>query len=192
MPASSPPRRHRSNTSRPILQQLAPLRSNLPRPASQRQRGQPQVTLRSTSSTSRRPRASSSRRSSAVRARGAVLLQRFEQQYDGCHLFFYGCRLSEVLAFARREGNHVFLYLHDPGHSYTELFCRGTLCSNVVVEFLDANFISWGAVTSRGEGPTWPRRCSPAASPSVPSPPRSPAKASQSYNVSWEEEAEDG
>ncbi|KAF7073082.1 hypothetical protein CFC21_078127 [Triticum aestivum] len=76
----------------------------------------------------------------------------FEQQYGGHHPFFYGCRLSEVLAIARREGKHVFVYLHDPGHPYTEPFCRGTLCSDVVVEFLDANFVSWGAVTGRGEG----------------------------------------
>ncbi|VAI18793.1 unnamed protein product [Triticum turgidum subsp. durum] len=76
----------------------------------------------------------------------------FEQQYGGHHPFFYGCRLSEVLAIARREGKHVFVYLHDPAHPYTEPFCRGTLCSDVVVEFLDANFVSWGAVTGRGEG----------------------------------------
>lgn len=76
----------------------------------------------------------------------------FEQQYGGYHPFFYGCRLSEVLAIARREGKHVFVYLHDPGHPYTEAFCRGTLCSDVVVEFLDTNFVSWGAVSDRGEG----------------------------------------
>ena len=76
----------------------------------------------------------------------------FEQQYGSHHPFFYGCRLSEVLGIARREGKHVFVYLHDPGHPYTEPFCRGTLCSDVVVQFLDANFVSWGAVSGRGEG----------------------------------------
>uniref|UniRef100_A0ACD5XT49 Uncharacterized protein n=1 Tax=Avena sativa TaxID=4498 RepID=A0ACD5XT49_AVESA len=76
----------------------------------------------------------------------------FEQQYGGHHPFFYGCRFSEVLGIARREGKHVFLYLHDPDHPYTEPFCRGTLCSDVVVEFLDANFVSWAAVSGRGEG----------------------------------------
>uniref|UniRef100_A0ACD5YEI6 Uncharacterized protein n=1 Tax=Avena sativa TaxID=4498 RepID=A0ACD5YEI6_AVESA len=76
----------------------------------------------------------------------------FEQQYGSHHPFFYGCRFSEVLGIARREGKHVFLYLHDPDHPYTEPFCRGTLCSDVVVEFLDANFVSWAAVSGRGEG----------------------------------------
>ncbi|CAM0951942.1 unnamed protein product [Alopecurus aequalis] len=76
----------------------------------------------------------------------------FEQQYGSHHPFFYGCRLSEVLGIARREGKHVFVYLHDPDHPYTEPFCRSTLCSDVVVQFLDANFVSWGAVSGRGEG----------------------------------------
>uniref|UniRef100_A0ACD5Y141 Uncharacterized protein n=1 Tax=Avena sativa TaxID=4498 RepID=A0ACD5Y141_AVESA len=76
----------------------------------------------------------------------------FEQQYGSHHPFFYGCRFSEVLGIARREGKHVFVYLHDPDYPYTEPFCRGTLCSDVVVEFLDANFVSWAAVSGRGEG----------------------------------------
>ncbi|WVZ65346.1 hypothetical protein U9M48_014726 [Paspalum notatum var. saurae] len=77
----------------------------------------------------------------------------FEHQYGDRHPFFYGCRLADALRAARREGKLVFLYLHDPDHPYTEPFCRRTLCSDVVVEFLDANFVSWGAVTGRGEGP---------------------------------------
>lgn len=77
----------------------------------------------------------------------------FEQQYGGHHPFFYGCRFADALRAARREGKLVFVYLHDPGHPYTEPFCRRTLCADVVVEFLDANFVSWGAVTGTGEGP---------------------------------------
>lgn len=76
----------------------------------------------------------------------------FEQQYGNYHPFFYGCRFSEVLGIAQREGKYVFVYLHHPDHPYTEPFCRSTLCSDVVVEFLDANFVSWGAVSNRGEG----------------------------------------
>ncbi|KAL6655366.1 hypothetical protein ACP70R_006192 [Stipagrostis hirtigluma subsp. patula] len=77
----------------------------------------------------------------------------FEQRYGERHPFFYGCRFADALRAARREGKLVFVYLHDPDHPYTEPFCRGTLCADVVVEFLDANFVSWGAVTGRGEGP---------------------------------------
>jgi len=77
----------------------------------------------------------------------------FEQQYGGHHPFFYGCRFADAMRAARREGRLVFVYLHDLGHPYTEPFCRRTLCADVVVEFLDANFVSWGAVTGTGEGP---------------------------------------
>ncbi|CAN6196378.1 unnamed protein product [Urochloa humidicola] len=77
----------------------------------------------------------------------------FEQQYGERHPFFYGCRFADAMRAARREGKLVFVYLHDPGHPYTEPFCRRTLCSDVVVEFLDANFVSWGAVAGSGEGP---------------------------------------
>lgn len=77
----------------------------------------------------------------------------FEHQYGEHHPFFYGCSFTDALRAARREGKLVFVYLHDPDHPYTEPFCRRTLCSDVVVEFLDANFVSWGAVSGRGEGP---------------------------------------
>ncbi|EAZ09521.1 hypothetical protein OsI_31796 [Oryza sativa Indica Group] len=79
----------------------------------------------------------------------------FERRYGGRHSFFYGCRLAEALGIARREGRLVFVYLHDAGgggNPYADQFCTGTLCSDVVVEFLDANFVSWGAVAGRGEG----------------------------------------
>ncbi|KAK1269360.1 hypothetical protein QJS04_geneDACA013750 [Acorus gramineus] len=53
---------------------------------------------------------------------------------------------------ARDESKLVFLYLHSPDNPYTAPFCRNALCSELVVEFLDANFISWGAMASSGEG----------------------------------------
>ncbi|GJM98466.1 hypothetical protein PR202_ga15481 [Eleusine coracana subsp. coracana] len=76
-----------------------------------------------------------------------------EQRYGERHPFFYGCRFADALRAARREGKLVFVYLHDPDHPYTEPFCRRTLCADVVVQFLDANFVSWGAICDRGEGP---------------------------------------
>ncbi|CAN6182698.1 unnamed protein product [Urochloa humidicola] len=77
----------------------------------------------------------------------------FEQQYGERHPFFFGCRFADAMRAARREGKLLFVYLHEPGHPYTEPFCRRTLCSDVVVEFLDANFVSWGTVAGSGEGP---------------------------------------
>ncbi|XP_010928213.1 plant UBX domain-containing protein 10 [Elaeis guineensis] len=76
----------------------------------------------------------------------------FERQYGSTHPFFYACQFLEALKIAKDESKFVFLYLHDPDHPYTAPFCRNTLCSQLVVEFLDTNFVSWGAVANRGEG----------------------------------------
>lgn len=75
-----------------------------------------------------------------------------EQQYGSTHPFFYTCQFLEALKIAEDKFKFVFLYLHAPDHPYTAPFCRDTLCSQLVVEFLDANFISWGAVVDTGEG----------------------------------------
>ncbi|KAG1363832.1 plant UBX domain-containing protein 10 [Cocos nucifera] len=76
----------------------------------------------------------------------------FERHYGSTHPFFYACQFLEALKIAKDESKFVFLYLHDPDHPYTAPFCRDTLCSQLVVEFLDTNFVSWGAVANRGEG----------------------------------------
>ncbi|XP_020595281.1 plant UBX domain-containing protein 10-like [Phalaenopsis equestris] len=76
----------------------------------------------------------------------------FEQKYGESHPFFYPKRLMEVLKIAKKESKFVFVYLHAPDHPLTSLFCRETLCSELAAQFLDANFVSWGAVASRGEG----------------------------------------
>ncbi|KAK1427659.1 hypothetical protein QVD17_16351 [Tagetes erecta] len=75
----------------------------------------------------------------------------FEQQFGLTHPFFYTCRFIEVLKLAQDEHKFVFLYLHSLNHPYTQSFCKDTLCSEVVVQFLDANFMSWGGLADRGE-----------------------------------------
>ncbi|KAK8265137.1 hypothetical protein V6Z11_D12G158000 [Gossypium hirsutum] len=37
-------------------------------------------------------------------------------------------------------------------HPFTPSFCSRTLSSELVVQFLDANFVCWGAIADRGEG----------------------------------------
>ncbi|KAH0466163.1 hypothetical protein IEQ34_006266 [Dendrobium chrysotoxum] len=76
----------------------------------------------------------------------------FERQYGESHPFFYASRFMEALKIAKNESKFVFVYLHSPDHPLTPSFCHETLCSELVVQFLDANFVSWGAVASRGEG----------------------------------------
>ncbi|XAR67998.1 hypothetical protein NMG60_11002968 [Bertholletia excelsa] len=76
----------------------------------------------------------------------------FEQEYGTFHPFFYACQFMEALKMAQDEHKFVFLYLHSPEHPFTPAFCRETLGSDLVVQFLDANFVSWGAIANRGEG----------------------------------------
>lgn len=76
----------------------------------------------------------------------------FEQQYSSMHPFFYACRLAEALKIAEADRKFLFLYLHAPDHPFTPSFCRETLCSEMVVQFLDSNFVSWGGLADSGEG----------------------------------------
>lgn len=81
-----------------------------------------------------------------------TFLSTFEQQYGFRHPFFYACHFMDALKIAEDEHKFVFLYLHSPHHPFTPSFCRETLCSELVVQYLDANFVCWGALADRGEG----------------------------------------
>lgn len=81
-----------------------------------------------------------------------MFLASFERRYGSTHPFFYACRLVDALKIAKDERKFVFVYLHSPDHPFTPSFCRETLCSEVVVQYLDANFVSWGALADSGEG----------------------------------------
>ncbi|XP_028769939.1 plant UBX domain-containing protein 10-like [Neltuma alba] len=88
----------------------------------------------------------------AVREDQWAFLESFELQYGTVHPFFYACRLMEVLKLAVQDKKLVFMYIHSPEHPFTHNFCRETLCSELVTEFLDVNFICWGGLADRGEG----------------------------------------
>ncbi|KAK7330516.1 hypothetical protein VNO77_24711 [Canavalia gladiata] len=81
-----------------------------------------------------------------------AFLDSFEQQYGTKHPFFYACRFTEAMKLAQQDHKFVFMYLHSPDHPFANAFCKETLCSELVVQFLDVNFICWGALADRGEG----------------------------------------
>lgn len=81
-----------------------------------------------------------------------AFLARFEQQFGNVHPFFYVCRFMDVLKIAQDEHKFLFVYIHEAEHPFVPSFCRDTLCSELVVQFLDANFVCWGALCNRGEG----------------------------------------
>lgn len=81
-----------------------------------------------------------------------TFLSVYEQQYGSTHPLFYACQFMEALKIAEDEHKFMFMYLHSPQHPFTPSFCWGTLGSELVVQFLDANFVCWGALSDRGEG----------------------------------------
>lgn len=81
-----------------------------------------------------------------------TFLTSFQYQYGSMHPFFYACRFAEAMKIAEDDHKFLFLYLHSPDHPFTPSFCEETLRSELVVQFLDANFICWGALADRGDG----------------------------------------
>lgn len=81
-----------------------------------------------------------------------AFLNNFEQDYGTTHPFFYACRFIQAMKISQDEKKLLFLYLHSPNHPFAAEFCRETLCNEVVVQFVDANFVSWGAIAESGEG----------------------------------------
>ncbi|KAG9156565.1 hypothetical protein Leryth_006554 [Lithospermum erythrorhizon] len=81
-----------------------------------------------------------------------AFLENFEHHFGSMHPFFYACSFREALKIAQDDHKFLFVYLHSPEHPFTPFFCSGTLCSDLVVQFLDANFVSWGALANGGEG----------------------------------------
>lgn len=81
-----------------------------------------------------------------------AFLTSFEEQYGPSHPFFFVCRFMDALKIAEDDHKFLFMYLHSPQHPFTYSFCSETLCSELVTQYLDANFVCWGALADRGEG----------------------------------------
>lgn len=94
-----------------------------------------------------------------------AFLDSFEQQYGTKHPFFYACRFMEAMKLAEQDQKFVFMYLHSPDHPFANVFCKETLCSELVIQFLDVNFVSWGALADRGEGLQMAAKLRPASFP---------------------------
>eukprot|EP00252_Welwitschia_mirabilis_P025066 TRINITY_DN7693_c0_g2_i1.p1 TRINITY_DN7693_c0_g2~~TRINITY_DN7693_c0_g2_i1.p1 ORF type:complete len:495 (+),score=96.03 TRINITY_DN7693_c0_g2_i1:330-1814(+) len=76
----------------------------------------------------------------------------FEREYGSFHPNFQNSGFMDALRTSRQEFKFLFVYLHSPDHPNTPLFCRDTLCSESVVEFLNENFVVWGGNVRTSEG----------------------------------------
>lgn len=87
--------------------------------------------------------------SNAVDASRAFLLS-FEAQYGMVHPTFFEGSFQDAVRRGKRDTKFVLVYIHSPVHGDTDMFCRQTLSSDAVAEFVSTNFVVWaGDVTSR-------------------------------------------
>ncbi|XP_057850927.1 plant UBX domain-containing protein 10 [Cryptomeria japonica] len=76
----------------------------------------------------------------------------FEREYGEFHPAFQRAGFMEALQTSREEFKLLFVYLHSPEHPNTMGFCQDTLCSEVVVDFVNQNFVTWGGNVRASEG----------------------------------------
>ncbi|KAI7738133.1 hypothetical protein M8C21_014542 [Ambrosia artemisiifolia] len=90
--------------------------------------------------------------SNAVTEAREFVLQ-FEREYgDRRHVSFVEEGFMDALERSRREFKLLFVYLHSPDHPDTPRFCEGCLCDEVLVEFVNENFVAWGGSIRGSEG----------------------------------------
>ncbi|KAJ4951273.1 hypothetical protein NE237_028105 [Protea cynaroides] len=89
---------------------------------------------------------------SAAASEAADFVARFERDFGMIHPNFVCEGFMDALQRSRQEFKLLFVYLHSPDHPDTPLFCERSLCSGVVVSFINENFVSWGGSIRASEG----------------------------------------
>lgn len=79
-------------------------------------------------------------------------LRAYERRYGDYHPEFQAVSFMEALRKAGQEFKFLFVYLHAAQHVNTPAFCETTLCNDVVVDFINENFIAWGTDVHKTEG----------------------------------------
>jgi len=80
------------------------------------------------------------------------LLKLIHDQYGNVHPNFYTSGdFKSVTDLAKRQYKVLLVYLHSDDHQDTPDFCRNVLCTEAFKEYVDENFLFFGAnVSSRG------------------------------------------
>lgn len=82
----------------------------------------------------------------------AGFLEAFEAQFGFLHPDFQAVSFLEALRRAGHEFKYLFVYLHDAQNVNTPVFCETTLSNEAVVDFVNENFVAWGADVHQTEG----------------------------------------
>ncbi|CAN0908909.1 Plant UBX domain-containing protein 10 [Linum grandiflorum] len=76
----------------------------------------------------------------------------FEREYGSRGPNFVTEGFMDALQRSRNSFKLLFVYLHSPDHSDSPGFCQRTLCSEVLSEFINQNFVAWGGSIRASEG----------------------------------------
>ncbi|CAN1139030.1 Plant UBX domain-containing protein 10 [Linum perenne] len=76
----------------------------------------------------------------------------FEREYGTRRPNFVTVGFMDALQRSRDSYKLLFVYLHSPDHSDSPVFCEETLCSEVLTDFVNHNFVSWGGSIRASEG----------------------------------------
>ncbi|CAL1373669.1 unnamed protein product [Linum trigynum] len=76
----------------------------------------------------------------------------FEREYGSRGPSFVTEGFMDALQRSRNSFKLLFVYLHSPDHSDSPGFCERTLCSEVLSEFINQNFVAWGGSIRASEG----------------------------------------
>ncbi|RXH78033.1 hypothetical protein DVH24_040004 [Malus domestica] len=88
----------------------------------------------------------------AVGNEAVQFVARFEQDFGTRRPNFVSEGFVDALQRSRNSFKLLFVYLHSPDHPDTPSFCERTLCSEMLVAYINENFVSWGGSIRASEG----------------------------------------
>ncbi|KAL9270243.1 Plant UBX domain-containing protein [Drosera capensis] len=91
---------------------------------------------------------------SGVATEARDFVEEFEREFGGRTVrpYFVQEGFMDALQRSARVYKLMFVYLHSPDHPDTQAFCEGTLCNEVVGNFVNENFVAWGGSIRSSEG----------------------------------------
>ncbi|XP_002973602.2 plant UBX domain-containing protein 10 [Selaginella moellendorffii] len=92
------------------------------------------------------------RRTFAGSMEAMTFVRNFDMEFGHGRPDFEKSSFVEAVSRAVQDYKLMFAYLHSSENAGSLEFCRRTLCSQEVVEFVNANFVSWGADVRSSEG----------------------------------------
>lgn len=81
----------------------------------------------------------------------ARFLTEFELQYGDVHPTFFRGSFQQACNRSKSDFKFLIAYLHSPMHQNTNQFCKDTLCTSLITDFFNENFIFWAGSISNSE-----------------------------------------